>query len=92
MNYFMPTRLFTGEECLSRHGEALRALGRRCLIVTGGQAAKVSGALEDTLRMLEAQGIGSIVWDGVAEVPSVSVFLCHVQHGELGVFFQPFPG
>ena len=72
MNYFMPTRLFTGEECLSRHGEALRALGRRCLIVTGGQAAKVSGALEDTLRMLEAQGIGSIVWDGVTENPPVS--------------------
>ena len=72
MNYFMPTRLFTGEDCIAAHKEALRALGRRCLVVTGGAAATESGALADVQGALAACGVETSVWDGVTENPPVA--------------------
>ena len=72
MNYFMPTRLFTGDDCIAQHADALRALGASCLVVTGGQAAKASGALEDVERALAAAGIAATIWEGVTENPPVA--------------------
>ncbi len=72
MNYFMPTRLFTGSDCIALHGSALASLGSRCLIVTGRHAAKASGALDDVARALEANGVESVTWDGVTENPPVA--------------------
>lgn len=72
MDYFMPARLYTGEDCLARHQDAIRALGTSCVIVTDGYAAKASGALDDVERALSACGIESFVWDGVTENPPVA--------------------
>lgn len=72
MNYFMPTRLHTGNDCLSQYGKELLALGTSCAIITDKVAAKASGALDDVAAMLEANGIASFVWDGVTENPPVA--------------------
>ena len=72
MNYYMPTRLYTGPDCIAAHGQQLRSLGANCLIVTGKHAAKASGALDDVQAALTANGITSTVWDGVTENPPVS--------------------
>lgn len=72
MNYFMPTRLFTGKDCIAVHKDVLQALGKRCLIVTGGAAATASGALADVEDALAACGVEAIVWDGVTENPPVA--------------------
>ncbi len=72
MDYFMPTRLHAGEGCIDRHKDELHALGERCLLVVSGQAAKASGALADVQAALEACGIASVTWDGVAENPPVA--------------------
>ena len=45
MNFYMPARLFTGENCLARNSGLFACYGPRCLIVTGKHAAKQSGAL-----------------------------------------------
>ncbi len=71
MNYFMPTRLFTGDDCIDQHKDALRALGTNCFIVADKRAALASGALADVGRALEAADISSYVWDGVTENPPV---------------------
>lgn len=72
MNYYMPTRLFTGSDCIAQHTDALRALGTSCLIITDKVAAKASGALDDVESALSASGITSQVWDGVTENPPVA--------------------
>ena len=55
--FHMPVQVLSGPRCLSAGGERLKQWGRRCLIVTGGQSARVSGALDDALAMLDAAGI-----------------------------------
>ena len=51
--FHMPVQVISGPHCLSGGGERLKQWGRRCLVVTGGHSAKVSGALDDALAMLE---------------------------------------
>lgn len=72
MNYFMPTRLFTGSDCIAQHSEVLRSLGESCLIVTERAAAEASGALADTTAVLASCDIAYVVWDGVTANPPVS--------------------
>ncbi len=72
MNYFMPTRLFTGNGCIAQHQDALAALGTTCLVVTDRVAAKASGALDDVKRALGDCGIAFVTWDGVTENPPVA--------------------
>lgn len=72
MNYFMPTRLFAGDDCIAQHTDALQALGDSCIIVTERNAAEASGALADVERALSTCGIKSFVWDGVTANPPVA--------------------
>ena len=72
MNFFMPTRLFIGENCVSAHADDLRGLGASCIIVTGASSAKASGALDDVAAACDAAGIAYVVWDGVSENPPVA--------------------
>ena len=72
MDFFMPTRLYTGSDCITQHAEALRDLGTSCVLITGKHAAKASGALDDVEAALSANGISSFVWDGVTENPPVA--------------------
>jgi alcohol dehydrogenase class IV len=72
MNYFMPARLFTGDDCIAQHADALRSLGTTCLVVTDKVAAKASGALDDVTRTLDSADIAYTIWDGVTENPPVA--------------------
>ena len=72
MNFYMPTRLFTGENCVSRNSGLFASCGSRCLIVSGKHAAKESGALEEVLKVLEENGISASVYDGVTQNPPLA--------------------
>lgn len=70
--FYMPTRVISGAGCVRRHAELLRSFGRRCLIMTGGHAAKASGALDDMLDTLTAAGVEATVFSGVGANPLLS--------------------
>ena len=72
MDYFMPTRLYTGDGCIALHANELCGLGSTCAIVTSKHAAKASGALDDVTKAFEEVGIEFVVWDGVTENPPVA--------------------
>ncbi|MDO5445672.1 MAG: iron-containing alcohol dehydrogenase [Eubacteriales bacterium] len=72
MNYYMPVRLYTGRNCISAHKEELRKLGRKCLIVTGGNSAVRSGALGDVTAVLSELEIDYLQFDKVRSNPTVS--------------------
>lgn len=84
MEFYLPVRLLTGHSVVARNAERLAAFGRRCLIVTGGSAAKRCGALDDVSAALDAQGVAYRVYDGVR--PNPSVFSC-VEAGQLAHAF-----
>lgn len=71
-DFYMPTQVFGGENCLARHFEAVAALGKRCLVVTGKNGAKQSGALEDIQALCAAHGIQTAVFDGICANPLLS--------------------
>ena len=80
MDFYLPVRLFTGRGVVEKNAERLAAFGRRCLIVTGGSAARRCGALDDVSAALASQGIESRIYDGVR--PNPSVYSC-IEAGQL---------
>ena len=69
--YYMPTKIFCGRDCVTKRGEALRALGAHALIVTGKSSAK-NGALADVYAALDANGQGYTLFDRVTPNPTVA--------------------
>lgn len=57
---YMPVKCVWGRNCVAENSADL-VLGKRCLIVTGKNGAKASGALDDAINALEKQGIGYAV-------------------------------
>lgn len=72
MEFYMPSRLATGADCVQKNASRLAALGRRCLLVTSGSAARRSGALADVAGALEGQGIAFTLFDGIRPNPAIA--------------------
>ena len=72
MRFFVPTDLRIASGCVAAAGDALRALGDSCLVVTGKTSARASGALEDVCAVLDAQHIRYALYDHIAQNPTVS--------------------
>ena len=74
-NLYMPARVIYGKSAVSENAAVLKELGSRCLIVTGGNSAKKSGALNDARSALENADIKYSVFDRISANPLLSV--CH---------------
>jgi len=75
LDFFMPSRLVSGKNCVINNSSMLGGLGRRCLIVTGGSSAKKSGALDDLISALEKENIAYDVFSSIEPNPLISS--CH---------------
>lgn len=71
-NFFLPTRIISGDDCVSANGNVLAGLGKRCLIITGKKSAKESGALGDCTAALAGAGVEYQIFDGIGQNPLVS--------------------
>lgn len=74
-NIFMPTRCFWGKNAVCENSAFLASLGSKCLIVTGRNSAKLSGALDDAISALKKEGIAFDIFNGIGENPLISA--CH---------------
>ncbi len=74
-NFYMPTRVICGSGALKENSALLKSLGSRCLIVTGGSGAKLSGALDDAKNALSQQGVKFEIFDKIGANPLISA--CH---------------
>ncbi len=72
LNYLMPVQVIAGQDAVTRNSHLFRALGGRCLIVTGRHSAKACGALADVTAALEQEGIAWDVFDKVEQNPLLS--------------------
>jgi alcohol dehydrogenase len=67
-----PTHLIFAAGGLSRLGEAVRAHGKRALLVTGGGSVKRSGAFGRAVLSLKAAGVSVVECSGVEPNPRLS--------------------
>ena len=75
MQLFMPTNVYSQENCVAAHGKELAALGKKALIVTGRSSAKKTGALQDVTAALESNRTGYVIFDRVEENPSIETVM-----------------
>ena len=68
--YFMPTRIYAGENAVFENSKDL-ILGKRCVIVTGRSSGAKSGALGDVTDILEKNGIEFLVYDKIGNNPTI---------------------
>lgn len=71
LQYFMPTRIIMGEDCILKNAEVLYRLGKKALIVTGSKSAKANGALSDVTNTLDVNGQEYTVFDKVMANPTI---------------------
>ena len=69
----LPVKVISGKDCLIKNSFLLTAFGKKCLIVTGGKSALLSGALEDVRKALEKEAIGYTVYDKIGPNPLLSL-------------------
>jgi alcohol dehydrogenase class IV len=67
--FYLPTRVFSGVDCVKTHAEAFRGLGKKALVVTGRRSAVSTGAGADVAAALAAQGIALVLFDEVPPNP-----------------------
>lgn len=87
-DFYMPTRLFFGKDCLKNGADLWTGAGRHALLVTGKTSARLSGALDDVTALLTSLGITFTIFDGVTENPPL--LTCHgagIMAHEAGVDF-----
>ena len=74
-SFFMPAQVLVGDDAVRQNAPLLAGLGSRCLLVTGRNSARLSGALDDVIAALDSQGIPWALFDGIGQNPLLSS--CH---------------
>lgn len=71
INFYMPTRIIMGEDCIRKQAALMKDLGHKALIVTGATSAVKNGSLKDVTEALESQKITYDIYDKIRSNPSV---------------------
>lgn len=75
MNFYMPVKVYSEENCVMKHGAELASLGRRALIVTGKSSARRCGAFDDVTAALSQNGVSWVEFAEIEENPSVETIM-----------------
>lgn len=73
MFFYMPTKVFDGENCLIDNFSIFASLGRKALIVTGKNSAKICGALDDVINSLALANVDYVIFDKIMSNPTIEV-------------------
>jgi len=73
MQLYMPTKVYSEDNCVIRHAQEITALGTKVMIVTGKHSAARCGALQDVLDALGETPY--ILFDRVEENPSIETVM-----------------
>ena len=75
MELFMPTRVYSEENCVCVYGKELATLGQKAMIVTGKHSSRKNGALQDVIRALDENETAYVIFDRIEENPSVETVM-----------------
>ena len=68
LGFYMPTKVIVGKDCVRENSDVFK-IGKKALIVTGKNSAKLSGALDDVKYALEKNNIEYVIFDKVMSNP-----------------------
>lgn len=68
-NLHLPINVVSGNKAVENNSSKLKALGKRCLIVTGGKSAKLNGSLDDMETALRVECIEYALYDKIGPNP-----------------------
>lgn len=71
-NFYMPVKVISGKDCVKKNAEVFSLFGKRCLIITGKNSSKISGALDDVLYALSEQDSEYGIYDNITQNPLLS--------------------
>lgn len=74
-NIKIPVNVISGKGCLLNNSAMLKKYGKKCVIVTGGKSAKLSGALTDMQEALSKENIEYVIYDNIGPNPRIDH--CH---------------
>lgn len=74
-NLNIPVKVISGKNAVKNNAHLLTSFGKRCVIVTGGRSAALSGALSDMTDALSENSISYIVYDKIGPNPRLDH--CH---------------
>ena len=96
MLLFMPTLVYSEENCVKNHFKDIALIGEKAMIITGKHSSRSNGSLSDVTEVLEKENISYIIFDDIEENPSVETVM---KARELGIREQvdfvigiPVPG
>lgn len=72
MNFYMPTKVIMGDNCVRENAELFGKLGTKAMLVTGVSSAKRNGAQADVVAALEANHMEYVVFDKVMANPTIA--------------------
>ncbi len=70
MNFFAPVNIVTEKGCIGKNTDEFKKYGKKCIIVTGKNGAKSSGALDDVISALNSVGTEYVIYDKIEQNPS----------------------
>lgn len=73
MFFYMPTKVFDGDNCIIENASAFAATGKKALIVTGKNSAKICGALNDVIEALRIADIEYTIFDKIMSNPTIEI-------------------
>lgn len=71
--FYMPTKVIQGKDCVMSHPEIWKSLGKKAFIVTGRSSAKKNGSQDDVTAALEGCGMEYEVFDEIMSNPTIEV-------------------
>ena len=72
MNFYMPTKVIMSEGCIIKQAQLMKEYGKKALIITGANSARLCGALKDVTDALQSQGIEYELYDRIKSNPTVA--------------------
>lgn len=75
MLLFMPTKVYSENNCVKNHGKELASYGKKAMIVTGKHSAEANGSLADVIAALEAEKTEYVHFNEIEENPSVETVM-----------------
>ena len=75
MILFMPTIVFSEENCVKNHADELALMGEKAMIVTGRKSSRINGSLADVEEVLKENNTEYIIFDEIEENPSVETVM-----------------
>ena len=71
--FYLPTKILTGEGCLNELGSQAAQYGQQAMLVCGHRSLRASGHLDQALGYLQEAGIETTVYDAVSDEPTLDV-------------------